>query len=578
MVEAQEMQSIDDVRSGVQSVTNCPRCQARWRLKVAVAVLYALCFILLFTVVILGCVGEVTKGEWQREVDTLAEVRLLLDKVRSKLDESNRDFMWQTNQMAHLHGQQLALNESLSDMYGDILQLKDKLEKFGKRLKNITDAHEGIADAQAMLRGPAWKTTWMENARLKQDLTWTNSMLVEQTKALRVLEAAFEHLEWGQREPGGMWVKVHDGLRRNILMMEILHRVALAQTSAIMQGSLLSVNNAKSFEAIRSTLNEYSVQVDNVTFLVSIQKDNMEDLLEHMEFGKNRTLDYSDTINGRLDVENLEVRTIQADVNGIDLHLHSLDIYLHNTTKGVFVERSTHVVYALAQTAFEMRSNMTVLHTAQHLLWERLSKAMVDLFAAAQELRLINRVRSSQVDRPDSIKGLPGDPGHMGDPGNDGETGLIGKTGSPGDFGDTSSMGGLPGKKGATGPVGPEGIHGSRGRTGKKGQRGAPGFPGVKGFSGLPGEVGDIGMPGPKGLPGSVGFPGLQGYQGMRGPIGGVPLKGPRGPQGEPGHPGFPGPNGYDGDVGQPGLPGLPGPSWQEQEAAEQTLIMGLAE
>ena len=43
--------------AGVQLVTNCPRCQARWRLKVAVAVLYALCFILLFSLVVLGCVG-----------------------------------------------------------------------------------------------------------------------------------------------------------------------------------------------------------------------------------------------------------------------------------------------------------------------------------------------------------------------------------------------------------------------------------------------------------------------------------------------------------------------------------------
>uniref|UniRef100_A0A8C4PWE6 EF-hand domain-containing protein n=1 Tax=Eptatretus burgeri TaxID=7764 RepID=A0A8C4PWE6_EPTBU len=332
MVEAQEMQPIDGVMSGVQLVTDCPRCQARWRLKVAVAVLYALCFILLFSLVVLGCVawkqleeassemqelfvehgdingtGEVTKGEWQREMDTLAEVRALLDEVRSEMDESNRDLIWQRSQLTQLHGQQLALKGSLSDMHADILQLKDKLEMFAKRLQSITDTHKDISAAQAMLGGPPWKTTWMENAHLKQDLAWTKTSLVEQANALQVLEFVIEHLEWAQSEAGEIWMKVHDGLLRNVLLLESMHRDALEYNSAVIQGSLLSLDNAKSFDAILSTLNEHSVQVDNVTFTVSIHKDNMEDLMEHMEFVRNRTHDYFDTINGTLDLQNLEV-------------------------------------------------------------------------------------------------------------------------------------------------------------------------------------------------------------------------------------------------------------------------------
>uniref|UniRef100_A0A8C4PW15 Scavenger receptor class A member 3 n=1 Tax=Eptatretus burgeri TaxID=7764 RepID=A0A8C4PW15_EPTBU len=243
MVEAQEMQPIDGVMSGVQLVTDCPRCQARWRLKVAVAVLYALCFILLFSLVVLGCVA------WKQ-----------LEEASSEMQE-------------------------LFVEHGDI---------------------NGTA-AQAMLGGPPWKTTWMENAHLKQDLAWTKTSLVEQANALQVLEFVIEHLEWAQSEAGEIWMKVHDGLLRNVLLLESMHRDALEYNSAVIQGSLLSLDNAKSFDAILSTLNEHSVQVDNVTFTVSIHKDNMEDLMEHMEFVRNRTHDYFDTINGTLDLQNLEV-------------------------------------------------------------------------------------------------------------------------------------------------------------------------------------------------------------------------------------------------------------------------------
>ena len=56
---------------------------------------------------------------------------------------------------------------------------------------------------------------------------------------------------------------------------------------------------------VRLVLTNYHECINLLLFLFLFL--TIQDLMEHMEFVRNRTHDYFDTINGTLDVQNLEV-------------------------------------------------------------------------------------------------------------------------------------------------------------------------------------------------------------------------------------------------------------------------------